>query len=101
MSDEMKIVTEHLRAHSSKVDGVVDELRTAVDASQQVSLNNDAYGIICRPFAWMLDPVENNGVQTLRSAVESMSELAENVRATAEDYQSTDDHNRDLIRGVE
>ncbi|MFC7341692.1 ESX-1 secretion-associated protein [Saccharopolyspora griseoalba] len=101
MPDEMKIVTERLRAHASKVDGVVDELRTAVDASQQVSLNNDAYGIICRPFAWMLDPVESNGVQTLRSAVESMSELVENVRATAEDYQSTDDRNRDLIRGVE
>lgn len=101
MSDEMKIVTENLRAHASKVDSVVDELHTAVDASQQVSLNNDAYGIVCRPFAWLLDPVEEHGVQALQKAVGSLSELAENVRATAEDYQNTDDQNRNLIQEVE
>ncbi|MGP4015299.1 type VII secretion target [Saccharopolyspora sp. 5N708] len=86
---------------ASKVDGVVDRLDVAVRASQQVSLNNDAYGILCRPFAWMIDPVEQHGVETLRKAVEAMWEVADNVRGVAEDYQSVDDDNSSMVGGIE
>ncbi|MFI0468780.1 ESX-1 secretion-associated protein [Saccharopolyspora elongata] len=101
MPDEMNVVIENLRTHASKVDGVVDQLNVAIDASQQVSLDNDAYGILCRPFAWMLDPVEQHGVQTLQKAVEAMQEVAENVRGAAEEYQSADDAGSDVIGGIE
>ncbi|WP_397530379.1 ESX-1 secretion-associated protein [Saccharopolyspora sp. 5N102] len=97
----MNVVIENLRTHASKVDGVVDQLNVAIDASQQVSLDNDAYGILCRPFAWMLDPVEQHGVQTLQKAVEAMQEVAENVRGAAEEYQSADDAGSDVIGGIE
>ncbi|WP_346071910.1 ESX-1 secretion-associated protein, partial [Saccharopolyspora thermophila] len=93
MPDEMNVVIENLRSHASKVDGVVDQLNTAVDAAQQVSLDNDAYGILCRPFAWMLDPVEQHGIETLRTAVQAMREVADNVRDAAEEYQAVDDGN--------
>lgn len=101
MSSEMNVVVENLRAHVSKVDGVVDQLNTAVDASQQVSLNNDAYGILCQPFALMLDQVEQRGVDALKTAVESMTDTADNIRGAAEDYQSVDDGNSDLLGGVQ
>jgi hypothetical protein len=100
MSEQMNVVIESLRAHASKVDGVVDQLNTAVDASQQVSLNNDAYGILCRPFAWKVDEVEQRGVDTIKQAVEVMRETADNLRATAEDYQSVDDGNSDMFGGI-
>ncbi|WP_188986630.1 type VII secretion target, partial [Saccharopolyspora thermophila] len=77
MAGEMNVVIENLRSHASKVDGVVDQLNTAVDAAQHVSLDNDAYGILCRPFAWMLDPVEQHGIETLRTAVQAMREVAD------------------------
>ncbi|WP_346073706.1 ESX-1 secretion-associated protein, partial [Saccharopolyspora thermophila] len=93
MAGEMNVVIENLRSHASKVDGVVDQLNTAVDAAQQVSLDNDAYGILCRPFAWMLDPVEQHGIQTLRTAVDGMRKVADNVRDAAEEYQAVDDGN--------
>lgn len=41
------------------------------------------------------------GVEALRTAVTSMQEIADNVRASAEDYQQVDDHNSELIRGVQ
>jgi hypothetical protein len=100
MPDEMNVVIENLRSHGGKVDGVVDQLTTAVDASQEVSLSNDAYGILCQPFALMLQPIEERGVETLQKAVEAMRETADNVRASAEDYQATDDGNIDLFKGV-
>ncbi|RRO12983.1 ESX-1 secretion-associated protein [Saccharopolyspora rhizosphaerae] len=100
MADEMNVVVEDLRAHASKVEGVVDQLNTAVDASQQVSMDNDAYGVLCRPFAWMIDLAEQNGVDALREAVTSMQRIAEDVRATAEDYQQVDDGGSELMSGV-
>jgi|GEM_PF-6457037 len=101
MPDQVNVVVEDIRQHASTVDGVVGQLDNAVAASQQVSLDNDAYGILCRPFAWMLDPVEQHGIDTLKKAVEAMRETAENLRATAADYQSTDDSNSRMIGGIE
>ncbi|MEU5851108.1 ESX-1 secretion-associated protein [Saccharopolyspora shandongensis] len=101
MADEMNVVIENLRSHASKVDGVVDQLNVAVDASQQVTMNNDAYGILCQPFALMLQPVEQYGVETLQKAVEAMQDTAENVRGAAEDYQSTDDGNSSMFSGMQ
>ncbi|SFS44442.1 ESX-1 secretion-associated protein [Saccharopolyspora flava] len=101
MPDEMNVVIESLRTHASKVDGVVDQLSTAVDASQQVSLDNSAYGVLCQPFAMMIDFAEQKGVDAVREAVKSMQEIADDVRTTAEDYQEIDDRNSELIRGVQ
>nr|WP_218888701.1 ESX-1 secretion-associated protein [Saccharopolyspora hordei] len=97
----MNVVIENLRTHASKVEGVVDQLNVAVDASRQVTLDNEAYGILCQPFAMMIDMVEQNGVQALQKAVEAMQQVAQEVRAAAEDYQAVDDENRDLIGGIE
>jgi hypothetical protein len=99
--EEANVIIENLRSHGGKVDEVVDQLTTAVQASQEVSLSNDAYGILCQPFAMMLEPVEQHGIQTLQKAVEAMQETAENVRASAEDYQSVDDGNRDIFKGIQ
>ncbi|MDI2029064.1 ESX-1 secretion-associated protein [Saccharopolyspora sp. TS4A08] len=101
MSDEMSVVIENLRTHASKVDGVVDQLSTAVDASQQVSLDNSAYGVLCQPFAQMIDIAEQQGVDAVREAVKSMQQIADDVRTTAEDYQEIDDRNSEMIRGVQ
>ncbi|WP_019853099.1 ESX-1 secretion-associated protein [Actinopolyspora mortivallis] len=97
MSEQVHVTPEELRAHASTVDEVVDRLNTAVDASQQVSLDNDAYGILCRPFAWMLDPVEQHGIDTLKKAVEGMRETAENLRDAAGTYESVDKDNSDML----
>ncbi|MER7012396.1 ESX-1 secretion-associated protein [Saccharopolyspora sp. NPDC000359] len=101
MPDEMNVVIENLRTHASKVDTVVDQLNVAVDASQQVKLDNGAYGVLCQPFAALIDMVEQKGVDALTKAVEAMEQVAEEVRGAAEDYQSVDDDNRDLIGGIE
>lgn len=97
MSDRVSVTPDELREHASGVDEVIDRLDTAVEAAQQVSLDNDAYGILCRPFAWMLDPVEQYGIDTLKQAVEGMRDTAENVRGAAEDYESVDQDNSDML----
>lgn len=100
MAEEMNVVIESLRSHASKVDGVVDQLNTAVDAAHEMTLADDAYGILCSPFALMLQPLQQNGLTTLQTAVASMQEAADGVRGAAEDYQARDDANSDLIGGI-
>lgn len=101
MSEQMNVVIESLRAHASKVDGVADELDGAAGASERVSMDNDAYGILCRPFAWMVDQVEQHGIDTIKEAAKAIRDTAEEVRAAAEDYQSADDGNRDMFGGMQ
>lgn len=101
MPDEMNVVIENLRTHASKVDSVVDQLGVAVDASQQVTLDNGAYGVLGQPFAMLIDMVEQNGIKALNKAVEAMEQVAQEVRGAAEDYQAIDDDNSDLIGGIE
>lgn len=101
MADEMHVVTEDLRAHASKVDGVGDQMRSAVDAARQVTMNDDAYGLLCQPFAMMLQPFEENGVEALQKAVDALGKISENIRATAEDYLAVDDDQASTIDGVE
>ncbi|GAB3694968.1 type VII secretion target [Saccharopolyspora tripterygii] len=101
MADQMNVVTENLRAHSSAVDGVADQMTQAADAAQQVTMNDDAYGILCQPFAMLLQPFEENGVDALKKAVESLEKIAEDVRATAEEYQAVDDAQSAAIGAIE
>lgn len=101
MPDEMNVVIENLRAHASRVDGVVDGLNVAVDASQEVTLSSEAYGILCQPFALMLLPVQAYGVQALQKAVEAVTDTAENVRTTASNYESVDNENAGQIGGIQ
>jgi len=101
MSEKMNVVIENLRAHASKVDGVAEKLGSAADATRQVSLNNDAYGVLCQPFAWMIDQVEQHGTEAIRHASEAVRDSAHEVRATAEDYQATDDANRSMFGGMQ
>jgi hypothetical protein len=88
--DGYEVLTGELDAHAARVDGLTDRLRTAVDAAQQVTMNNSAYGVVCQPFALMLQPFEELGVRTLRQGVDALSDTARKVRDTALGYTSTE-----------
>jgi len=98
MSGDFEIVTDALSDHAGKLDGLVSRLRTALDAARQVTMNDDAYGIICRPFAALLNPVEQRGADAVQGAVEAMEATATGVRNTVTTYQEVEEANRTLFR---
>ncbi|WP_019814145.1 type VII secretion target [Saccharomonospora saliphila] len=81
-----EVLTGELHAHSGKVDGFAERMRTAVDAARQVTMDNSAYGVICQPFALLLQPFEEMGVTALEQAAETISETAGKVREAADAY---------------
>jgi len=90
MPEGYKVLTEELRAHAGKVDGFVDRLRTAADAANQVTMNNDAFGVLCQPFAMLLQPFEELGAGAVSQAVQTVTDTAGKLRDTAGSYDTSD-----------
>lgn len=88
MPDGFEVLTAELDAHAGRVDGLADRLRAAVDAARTVSMNDDAFGVICQPFAMLLHPFEQMGVGALSKAVETVTENAGTLRQTARTYDT-------------
>ncbi|MFD4251298.1 type VII secretion target [Amycolatopsis thermoflava] len=93
-----EVLTDELGTHAGKVDGLAERLQTAVEAARQVSMDNSAFGVICQPFAMMLDPFEQMGVRALEVATESVSGTAGNVRTTVTNYDGQDDTTRQTVK---
>ncbi|KAA9165622.1 ESX-1 secretion-associated protein [Amycolatopsis acidicola] len=86
-----EVVPDELRTHASHLDGLVDRLNTAVDAAKTVTMDNEAYGLICS----FLPPIINatcqqDATDALNAAVEGMTTTADNVRTAASGYDEQD-----------
>jgi hypothetical protein len=90
MADGYDVLTSELQTHATRVDALADRLRTAADAANQVTMNDSAYGVICQPFAMLLQPFEEMGVNALNQAVTTVQESAGSVRDTARTYDTTE-----------
>ena len=99
--DGYELVIHELESHATDVDGLTDRLNTAVDAANTVTMDNSAYGVVCQPFALLLQPFEQLGVNTLRKAVETLGDTAGKVRDTATSYGSTDTAHAASFTGIE
>ncbi|GAB3447155.1 type VII secretion target [Actinophytocola sediminis] len=99
--DGFQVLGDELSAHAGKVDGLTDRLRTAVDAANTVTMDNSAYGVVCQPFALMLQPFEELGVQALRDGAAALADTASKVRDTVRDYEGTEDAEAARHQGIE
>lgn len=100
MGDGFEILGGELEGHAGKVDALVDRMRTAVDAANTVTMNNDAYGVVCQPFAMLLQPFEEWGVRTLRQAADTLADSAKKVRDTVQAYTDTDTGESAVYTGI-
>lgn len=99
--DGYEVLNDELLAHAGKVEALTNRLRTAADAANTVTMDNSAYGVVCQPFALMLQPFEELGVRTLRQAADTVVDTAEKVRDTARSYESTDSAQAASLKGIE
>jgi uncharacterized protein YukE len=99
--DGFEVLTGELDAHAGRVDGFTERLRGAVDAARQVTMNDSAYGVVCQPFALMLQPFEELGVRTLQQGADALADTSRKVRDTSQSYTSTDTSEATQYRGLE
>ncbi|WP_018681706.1 type VII secretion target [Actinokineospora enzanensis] len=97
--DGFDVITEALAKHARSLDGVRERLGTALSAAREVSMDNDAYGVLGRPFAWLLDPFESLGTDMISQAEDTVTTHAEGMRSVQRSYDGTEDANADAFRG--
>lgn len=85
-----QVEAENLTAHASHLEALTDRVDTAIAAAQEVSMSDDAYGLLCSFLPPIINPMEQQGLDALKSAKEGITTTAENVRQTAKEYQETD-----------
>ncbi|QIZ34184.1 type VII secretion target [Saccharopolyspora sp. ASAGF58] len=68
MTDAFGVSPEELRSHASKLDALSDQLQTALDAANQVTMGSEAYGVICSFFVPIVQAVSQPGVDALSTA---------------------------------
>ncbi|MEC3977795.1 type VII secretion target [Amycolatopsis sp. H20-H5] len=93
-----QVLGEELGTHAGKVDALAERMKTAVAAAQQVTMDNSAYGVICQPFAALLDPFEEMGVRALQTASGSITGTAGKVRDAAKVYEQQDQASTEAVK---
>lgn len=86
-----EVIANELHAHVGSVQKVADTLGQAVAAAQQVTVGVQAYGMICGPlFVPIVMAVSAPGLLTLAAAQQAVTDIANEIKATAEHYDTVE-----------
>jgi uncharacterized protein YukE len=97
-----QVTPSELHTHVGSVQQVADALGQAMDAAQQVTVGVQAYGMICGPlFVPIVLAVSAPGLLTLRAAQQAMTEMANEVKASAEHYDTVDQNTARSFSAIE
>ncbi|GLZ37634.1 hypothetical protein Acsp05_12590 [Actinokineospora sp. NBRC 105648] len=95
----MEVTGNELTTHAGHLGDLELRLSTALSAARQVSMDNDAYGVLGRPFAWLLDPFESLGSDMIAAGVDTVANDIDNLRQAAQGYSGTEDTNTAMFTG--
>lgn len=90
MSSGMQFPAEAVRLHAAAVSEAAERMAVARSAVHEVSMDRQAYGEICQFLPGLLSPLFGGAVEVLNGAVESLSETALKLRATAATIEAAD-----------
>ncbi|MFD0200364.1 MULTISPECIES: type VII secretion target [Saccharothrix] len=91
MADGFTVDSGELATQAAALDGFAARADTATDAGRHVTSLDDAYGLLCRPFADLLKEPQQRGVDTLQATAENMHELVTGLGDTAKVYREAEE----------
>lgn len=86
-----EVRTSELRAHADKIDRLASRLGEALFAARHVSMQDSAYGKICSFIPPLMNDVERTAYEALAAGQNGVTEIATNIRHTADEYDARDD----------
>ncbi|GAA3463609.1 type VII secretion target [Saccharothrix longispora] len=91
MGDGFTVDSAELSAQAGAVGGLAGRADTATDAGRHVTSLDDAYGLLCRPFADLLKEPQQRGTDTLAATAESMRRLVDGLQDSAATYRAAEE----------
>ncbi|MFT7836716.1 type VII secretion target [Saccharothrix sp. BKS2] len=100
MGDGFTVDSGELAAQAGALDGFATRADTATDAGRHVTSLDDAYGLLCRPFADLLKDPQQRGVDTLQATSESLRQLVTDLGDTAKTYREAEEKVSAVLRAL-
>jgi hypothetical protein len=89
-----------VRQHAGTVDAVADAVDTARGAVHEVTMDTQAYGVLCQFLPALLSPVFGMALDALQGSIGALEETADKLRAAASGTQATDTERATAIDSV-
>jgi hypothetical protein len=86
MTDSYQVATAALSSHAQTLHELAGDLRAALDIVGSVTMTDDAYGRVGRPFATAVEQLCGSGQDTLRAGIDALEWAATTMNATASAY---------------
>ncbi|GII22659.1 type VII secretion target [Planosporangium mesophilum] len=86
----VRFPAEVVQHHAGVVEQVSEAVETARSAVREVTMDTQAYGVLCQFLPALLTPVFDLGVDALHSSVDALRETAAKLRTAAENTVGTD-----------
>jgi hypothetical protein len=100
MSDQVAVRHTELLTHAGHVDGVADAVTVAARAGSAVRAGGDAYGTLCAMVPVMLNALQDTLIDGLDAAAAALHDTGSRLRATADDYATTDQRRADAFKTI-
>jgi len=97
--DEVQFSADAANRHATSVDGVADAMRHARSAVHEVTMDSQAYGVLCQFLPGMLSPLFTLASTVLSTSATALGETAAALRTTATEMESTDTSSAERVRG--
>jgi Excreted virulence factor EspC, type VII ESX diderm len=100
VSDAFQVDPAQLYRHAANVRAVRDQLTAIKAASNAISQDDSAYGLLCGWISAILERRHNSQDQLYAYAEENLDLLAEALDATGRDYEIVDGNAASMIRAA-
>lgn len=99
MPDGYKVDTDVMRAHAKKMDAASDRLGTAQSAAGQMTLQNEAFGLIGQPLAAGVMVIEGVATGAVAASKLMVEGVASGIRAMADAYDEVEHAKKQAFGG--
>ncbi|GIM89746.1 type VII secretion target [Paractinoplanes toevensis] len=100
MSGQVHVNSADLVSHAGHLDGIGDGLDQARQAGAVVRTDSGAYGQLCQIVPALLNILQTQVIDGISTAATSVHDTAEQVRAVAADYDTSDGNAADRLRNT-
>ena len=97
---EVQVNPADLVSHAKKIDRIGDGLTTAQQAGAAVRIGSGAYGKLCQIVPALLNVLQDKAIDGIAAAATSAYDTADAIRATAADYDGSDNRAATRIRNT-
>lgn len=82
------------------MEAVLARFEAVKSASTHIAADDQAYGVLCGWISGILESRHTRQDELVAGVEENLKLVAEQLRATAEHYQNTDEDNAELVRSA-